>query len=63
MIASLLNALKLRSKTVNFNALVGAIIVICNQFDLPISEEIINAVLIIGNVLLRFLTDQSLSDK
>ena len=52
-----------KSTTVQFNALVPAISAIVGFLWKPIPEEIIIAVLVIGNFVLRLITKEPISAK
>jgi len=51
------------SKTINFNALMVAIMVVVAAMGYEIPSEVSNAILILGNVILRFITKEPLSAK
>lgn len=52
-----------KSKTLNFNVLVPAVVVVLSSFGIVIQPEVVTAVIVLGNIVLRFFTDGSLSDK
>jgi hypothetical protein len=57
------NAIKLKSKTINFNAFIVAIVAACKACDIDIPPDLVTAVTIIGNMALRFMTDKPLDTK
>ena len=61
--SALLNAFKLKSKTVNFNILGGALVTLLGQFGFEISPEVVSAGFVLGNFILRLITKQPLEDK
>jgi hypothetical protein len=56
-------ALITRSKTLDFNILVGAIFAGLLAFGIKVPPEAIAAVSTLGNFILRFFTKMSLADK
>lgn len=63
MLKGLPNALAMKSKTVNYNILAGALVTITSQFGFPVSPELISAGFVILNTILRLITKQPLEDK
>lgn len=57
------NAIMLRSKTVNVNVVAGAAVAILQQFGLVLDAGLVTAILALANVVLRFITDSPLEDK
>jgi hypothetical protein len=53
----------LKSKTLNFNVLVPALVGILMAFGVEIPVEVVTGVLAIGNFILRFFTEVPLSEK
>ena len=60
---SIKNAIKLKSKTINFNALYMAIVASLPVFGVNVTPEQVAAGQTILNVILRFLTDTPIGDK
>lgn len=52
-----------KSKTINFNALIAAIAAAATAIGFPIPTGYTEAVLIIGNVILRLVTKEAIADK
>lgn len=52
-----------KSKTVDFNVLVPAAIGIASAFGLTIPIEAATGILALGNIFLRLITKQSISEK
>jgi len=52
-----------KSKTINFNALMVALMGVAAAMGYEIPSEVSNAILILGNVALRFITKEPLSAK
>ena len=53
-----------KSKTINFNVIVGAVFTILTKgFGMKVDPELINSILVLGNILLRFVTNESVWDK
>jgi len=53
-----------KSKTIDFNILVPAIYAILKAFlDINIPEDVVIAIITIGNFILRFFTTKPLSEK
>ena len=61
--SAIANALTLKSKTINFNVLGGAIVTILGQFGVAIPVEAVSAGFIILNFILRLITKEPLEDK
>lgn len=53
----------LKSKTLNFNALVPALFGVLAAFEINVPPEVVVGVLAIGNFILRFFTEVPLSEK
>ena len=60
---AILNVLKLKSKTVNFNALFLALVGVSKALGYEIPAETVAAVQTILNIILRFVTTTSLESK
>ena len=58
-----INALKGKSKTINFNALVIALVGISGAFGYEVPTELVTAITTIGNMILRFVTTKALDEK
>ena len=52
-----------RSKTLDFNAIVFAAFALAKGFGVDTPDEVIVAVVTIGNFILRFFTDRPVSEK
>jgi hypothetical protein len=52
-----------KSKTVNFNVLVPAVLALAQAFGFEIPKDVAVGILAIGNVILRFFTDRAIKDK
>ena len=52
-----------KSKTVDFNILVPALAKLAAALGWPIPVDVLTSILVIGNIILRFLTKKSLADK
>jgi len=52
-----------KSKTISFNALVPAIVVILGQFGVEVSTELAATIMSIGNIILRLVTKVPISEK
>ncbi len=52
-----------KSKTAGGNVLVGAVMTILSHFGVEMSIEVVSAIFIVANGLLRILTNKSLSEK
>ncbi len=52
-----------KSKTVDFNILVPVVVKLAAVFGWVIPVDVVTSILVIGNILLRFLTKKSISDK
>jgi len=53
-----------KSKTINFNVVVGSIFTILTKgFGIEIDPDVMNSILVLGNILLRFITNESIWDK
>lgn len=57
------NAITLKSKTININVVVGAVVTIAQQLGLAIAPELVTAIMVILNIGLRFITKKPLEDK
>lgn len=53
----------LKSKTINFNALIPAIVVLTSALGYPIPPEAVAAIFSIGNIVLRMVTTKPISEK
>ena len=55
----------LKSRTVTFNLIIGAVIPLFNSLmpQYAITAEVTNQILVLGNLALRFLTDSSVGKK
>ena len=53
----------LKSKTLDFNAIVFAVFALAKSFGFDTPDEVIVAVVTIGNFILRFFTDKPLAEK
>jgi hypothetical protein len=60
---SLANVLKGKSKTINVNAVLGAAVILAQEFGLAFPTEYAPYIVIGANVLLRFVTEKPLYDK
>jgi len=58
---SLANIVK--SKTINFNVLVPAVVGIASAFGFTVPAEVVAGILAVGNFVLRFFTKEPLSAK
>ena len=61
--SAIANAAKGKSKTVNYNALMTALIPVSAALGFPIPQEIVPAVFAIGNIIIRFFTSKHLGEK
>lgn len=52
-----------KSKTAGGNVLVGAVISILAQFGVTLDPEVISAVFVLANLILRMITKKSLTEK
>lgn len=52
-----------KSKTINFNALIVAIVAVLKSLDIYIEPEIIVAIQTIGNIVLRFVTSEPIKER
>ena len=52
-----------QSKTVLFNAAWAAVLAFCSYEGIEISENVMEVILLVGNVLLRFITNGPISLK
>lgn len=52
-----------KSKTIQFNTIVTALIYLLPLFGVPVTPEITAAAYAVGNVILRFITKEAVSDK
>jgi len=52
-----------KSKTINFNALIAAIAAASAALGYPLPPGYTEAALIIGNIILRLVTKEAISDK
>ena len=52
-----------KSKTINFNLLVPAVIGILSAFGVAVPVEVATGVLALGNFILRFATKEAIADK
>lgn len=52
-----------KSKTINFNALVPAVIALLGATGISVPTELATAVLVIGNMVLRMITKEAITDK
>jgi hypothetical protein len=59
----LIAALTGKSKTVNINALMAAIVAISKSFGYEMSVETVTAFYTVLNIVLRFVTDKPLDEK
>lgn len=57
------NAVKLKSKTVNFNALFLALVAVSGACGISLEPELVAALQTLLNVILRFLTSEPLEAK
>lgn len=53
----------LKSKTIKFNVLGGALVTILSAFDVDVTPEAVTAISVIGNILFRILTTEAISKK
>ena len=60
---AVINAVLLKSKTININALAAGLVIILQQFGADLDTNAVATVLIAMNVVLRFITEKSLEDK
>lgn len=52
-----------KSRTINFNAFMPIILMVLPKFGIVVTPELTAAILGIGNIILRFMTDKSVNDK
>ena len=52
-----------KSKTINFNALVPAIVALLAAFGVVVPTALVTAILVIGNMVLRMITKEAITDK
>lgn len=52
-----------KSKTINFNVLVPAVMAILEAVGVEIPKDVAVGILAIGNFVLRFFTDRAIKDK
>jgi hypothetical protein len=52
-----------KSKTAGANVLTGAIMTILNHFGINVEPEVISAVFVVVNLVMRMWTNKSLSEK
>ncbi|MBC8508645.1 MAG: hypothetical protein H8D34_27620 [Chloroflexi bacterium] len=52
-----------KSKTINFNALVPAIVALLAAFGVAVPTALVTAILVIGNMVLRMITKEAITDK
>jgi len=52
-----------KSKTAKVNVGVGAVITILSQFGIDASPELISAIFVVANFIMRTVTNRSLGDK
>ena len=52
-----------KSKTIDFNLIVPAIVALLMAFGYTVPIEVVTGILAIGNFVLRFFTNSSLADK
>lgn len=53
----------LKSKTINFNLLIPAIVGLLTAFGITIPVPVITGILAIGNFILRLITKEAIVDK
>ena len=53
----------LKSKTINFNVLAGAIVPMLSAFGVAVDPTLITSILVIANIILRRITKEPLSAK
>ena len=53
----------LKSRTISFNALATLILPILPQLGVYLTPEMVTAILGIGNIILRFMTDKKVDEK
>lgn len=52
-----------KSKTAGANIGVGAVVALLTQFGINLEPELVSAIFVIANIILRMLTKKSLIDK
>ena len=52
-----------KSKTTGANVLTGAVMTILNHFGINLDPEVISAIFVVVNLLMRMITKKPLSDK
>jgi hypothetical protein len=52
-----------KSKTLNFNVFMPIIIMVSMHFGIPLTPEIVMAIMTLGNIILRFVTKKPLNEK
>ena len=65
MLSRLLDNLSkmVKSKTIVGNSLAAAVVTVLTYFEVEVSVEVVTAMFLLGNVILRFFTVGSLEDK
>lgn len=53
----------IKSRTISFNAIATLIIPVLPQLGVSLTPEMITAIMGIGNIILRFLTDKAVDEK
>lgn len=53
----------LKSKTINFNAAGAAIFALLSAFGIDVPADVVAAIGVIGNIILRFITKEPISAK
>lgn len=52
-----------KSKTINFNLLIPAIVGLLAAFGIAVPVEVATGILAIGNFILRLMTNEAITDK
>ena len=53
-----------KSKTINFNVMVGAVYTIMTKgFGIELDPDLVNSILVLGNIILRIITKEPIWDK
>jgi hypothetical protein len=50
-----------KSKTIWFNAVLGATVAFCLAIGYPLPEEVVAAIVTLGNIILRMLTTEAVT--
>jgi hypothetical protein len=50
-----------RSKTIWFNAILGSAVAFCLAIGYPLPEEVVAAIVTLGNIILRMITTEAVT--